>query len=289
VILVAGATGMLGSEIVRRLLEQDREVRILVRPPSDYAALVDAGAQPVIGDFKDPPSLQAAADGVDTVVTTANSARRGPPDTVEAIDLQGNQHLIEAAMAAGVKQFIFLTGGPATRSDSPIPFVAAKGAAEDRLRAESMPWTILAPDPYFEVWVEMVVAGPAMSGGEVVYIGSGERRHSMISIQDVAQFAVASVANPAAHNRRLEIGGPEPISWKDAVSAFERALGRPIRQRGVPPDERIPSVPEQVKPLLASLDMYDSPMDTGELAEAFGVAQTSIEDYARARVASAQA
>lgn len=287
-ILVAGATGMLGGEIARRLLAQGQEVRILVRPPSDHAALVEAGAQPVLGDFKDPTSLAAAVRGVDTVVTTANSARRGPPDTVEAVDLNGNRHLIEAATAAGVGHFIFLSGAPTTRSDSPIPFVAAKGAAEDQLRAGSMPWTILAPEPYIEVWVEMVVAGPALSGGEVAYIGSGERRHSMVSIQDVAQFTVASVDNPAARNRRLEIGGPEPISWKDAVAAFERALGRPIRQRGVPPDEPVPGIPEQVTPLLASFDLYDSPMDIRELTDEFGVTQTSIEDYARERVAAAR-
>lgn len=288
-ILVAGATGMLGSEIARRTLEQGHEVRILVRPQSDYSALVDAGAQPVHGDFKDPNSLEVAVRGVGTVVTTANSARRGPPDTVVAVDLRGNHDLINAAAAAGVGHFIFLTGAPDTRFDSPIPFVAAKGAAEDQLRAGSMPWTILAPLPYLEVWVEMVVAGPAVSGGEVVYIGSGERRHSMISVHDVAQFAVASVDNPAARNRRLEIGGPQPISWKDAVAAFERALGRTVPQRGVSSGERVPTVAEQITPLLASFDMYDSPMDTRALAAEFGVTQTSIEDYARQRVAAASA
>jgi NADH dehydrogenase len=280
---------MLGSEIVRRLLAQGREVRILVRPQSDYAALVDAGAEPVIGDFKDPPALQAAVRGVDTVVTTANSARRGPPDTVEAVDLHGNRHLIEASSTAGVGHFIFLSGAPTTRSDSPIPFIAAKGAAEDQLRAGAMPWTILAPESYMEIWVDWVVAAPAMSAGEVMYVGSGERLHSMVSIQDVAQFVVASVDNPATRNRRLEIGGPEPISWKDAIAAFERALGRPIPQRGVAPGEPIPGIPEQVMPLLASLDMYDSPMDTRDLADEFGVTQTSIEDYARERVAAARA
>jgi uncharacterized protein YbjT (DUF2867 family) len=285
VILVAGATGMLGSEIVRRLLAAGREVRILVRPPSDYAALVEAGAEPVIGDFKDPPSLAAAVQGVDCVVTTANSARRGPPDTVEAVDLRGNHDLIAAASTAGVGHFIFLSGAPDTRSDSPIPFIAAKGAAEDQLRAGSMPWTILAPDPYMEVWVDWVVAGPATSGREVVYVGSGERRHSMISIHDVAGFAVAAVDNPNARNRRLELGGPQPISWKDAVAAFEQALGRPVHQRGVAPGEPVPGIPDQVLPLLASLDMYDSPMDTRPLAEEFGVSQTSIEAYARQRVA----
>jgi uncharacterized protein YbjT (DUF2867 family) len=148
-----------------------------------------------------------------------------------------------------------------------------------------MAWTILAPEPYFEVWVDWVVGVPAAAGEEVVYVGSGERRHSMISIQDVAQFAVASVENPAARNRRLEISGPEPFSWRDAVATFERVLDRPLRSRGVPPGEPVPGIPDQVLPLLASLDAYDSPMDTRQLADDFGVRQTSLEDFARHRLA----
>lgn len=128
---------MLGREIVRRLLEQGREVRILVRPTSDYSALVATGAQLVEGDFKDPGSLAAAVRGVETVVTTANSARRPPPDTVEAVDLHGNRHLVEASAAAGVRHFIFLSAA-GSHSESPIQFLAAKGTTEDRLRAGSM-------------------------------------------------------------------------------------------------------------------------------------------------------
>lgn len=88
-ILVAGGTGRLGGLITRHLLEQGKEVRILVRrnSPSEELAkqgmatpietLIDAGAQPVYGDLKDRASLDAACQGIETVVTTANSARRG--------------------------------------------------------------------------------------------------------------------------------------------------------------------------------------------------------------------
>lgn len=286
-ILVVGATGMLGSLIVQRLLGAGKEVRILVRPGSDYDELVASGAQPTQGDLTQPASLEVAVSGVDTVVTTANSARRAPPDTVDAVDLHGNMSLIDAARAAGVEHFVFVTGAPVTSADSPIPFIAAKGASEDRLRASGMDWTVLAPNPYLEIWVGMVVARPALSGEEVVYVGSGERRHSMVSVHDVAQFAAASVDNPVAHNRRLMIGGPEPISWRDAVATFERVLGRRVRQRGVQPGEPVPGVPEQVLGLLAFLDTYDSPLDTTELASEFGVDQTSLEDYARSVAAEA--
>lgn len=280
-ILVVGATGMLGGMIAERLLQGGSQVGILVRPGSDYARLERLGAEPVIGDMKEPQTLAAACRGVRTVITTANSARRAPPDTAEAVDLIGNANLVEAARDAGVEHFIFMSGGPATSLDSDIPFVRAKAETERRVRESGMTFTILRAQPYFEIWVGMVVTRPALAGEVVTYVGTGERRHSMISVADVAEFAVAAVDHPAARDQLLVLSGPEPISWRDAVAAFERALGRPIQQRGVPPGEPVPGVPEQIHPLLASFDTYDSPLDATDLARTFGVRLTRIDDYAR--------
>src|SRR5207245_4735193 len=108
-ILVVGATGELGSAIVRRLLGRGERVRALVRKSSDASRVQElrgAGAETVEGDLKDPASLQRACAGIETVVTTANSARRGPPDTVETVDDKGNAALVEAAKKAGVRRFV---------------------------------------------------------------------------------------------------------------------------------------------------------------------------------------
>ena len=72
-ILVVGATKRLGGTIARRLLADRRPVRVLVRPQSDYQSLVQAGAEPVIGDLKDPASLGSACDGIEAIITTANA------------------------------------------------------------------------------------------------------------------------------------------------------------------------------------------------------------------------
>ena len=76
-ILIVGATGNLGGAITRTLLAQGLPVRILARSQSNYQPLVDEGAQVVLGDLKERGSLDAACQGVDTVITTANSAARG--------------------------------------------------------------------------------------------------------------------------------------------------------------------------------------------------------------------
>ena len=279
-ILVAGATGQLGGMITRRLLEQGKEVRILVREGSDHRALVDAGAQRVFGDLKDRASLDAAIAGVETVVTTANSARRGGDDNPQTVEHRGNQNLVEAASAAGVRHFIF-TSALGASPDAPDPFVSGKARTEQRLRESGMTYTILAPNIYMEVWVGMVVAAPALQGQEVVYVGSGERRHSMVSVGDVAKFAAAAVDHPAAQDQYLVIAGPEAFSWRDAVAAFERILGRSILHRGVAPGEPVPTVPQQIHGLLAWMDTFDSPIDISETAQTYGVELTPLEDVIR--------
>lgn len=189
-ILVVGATGDVGGSIARRLLESGHTVRILVRQGSDHGALVEAGAEPVFGDLKDPSSLDPACAGVETVVTTANSAKRGGDDTVESVDLDGNRALVEAATQAGVKRFIFVSALGAD-SDSPVPFLHAKARTEEAIQASGMGYEILRPDVYMDVWVPVVVGIPMQTGQAVRLVGEGSHRHSFVFSGDVGRFAVA--------------------------------------------------------------------------------------------------
>ena len=198
-ILVVGATGNLGGAVTQILLAQGQSVRILARSQSNYHPFADAGAQIVLGDLKQRDSLDAACRGAETVITTATSAARGGEDTVQTVDLEGNRNLIDAAKAAGVKQFIFvsvLTADP----NSPVPFLQTKGKTEDALRASGLRYTILAPNGFMELMVAGVVGMPAMMGQPVTIVGGGRRKHSFISAGDVAAFILAAIGNPAARS-----------------------------------------------------------------------------------------
>jgi uncharacterized protein YbjT (DUF2867 family) len=284
-ILVVGATGKLGGSIARRLLADGKDVRILVRPGSSYGELVEDGAEPVTGDLKNPDTLAAACAGIEAVVTTANAIGRGGDDTIESVDLHGNQHLIEAADAQGVRRFIF-TSVLGASSDNPMPFIKAKAEAEQRLTNTGMTWTILQPDLYMDVWLPMAVGGPALAGQPVTLVGEGRRRHSMVAVNDVVSYAAAALDHEAADNARLPIGGPEPISWWDAVAAFERELGREIQVRTVPVGEPIPGMPDQVYGLFSMLETYDSPLDMSALSATFDVPPTTVNDFVHTFVAS---
>src|SRR5947207_5312266 len=285
-ILVVGATGNLGGAVTRMLLAQGQPVRILARSQSNYQPLAEAGAQVVLGDLKQRGSLDPACEGVDTVITTANSVARGGEDNPQTVDLEGNRNLIDAAKAAGINQFIFvsvLTADP----NSPVPFIQAKGKTEDYLRASGLPYTIIAPNAFMEIWAAMVVGMPAMMGQPVMIVGGGRRKHSFISASDVAAFILASIGNPAAINQKLLLGGPEPLSFRDAVAIYERVLGHQIPIRSVAPGEPVPGFPEMVAQLLAALDTYDSPVEMTQTARTFGIQLTPLEEVARRTARSA--
>jgi NADH dehydrogenase len=286
-ILVVGATGMLGGIITQQLLAQGKDVRILARhnSPSEALAaqgmatsvqtLIDAGAQPVHGDLKDRASLDRAVDGVDTVVTTANSAFRDGEDTVETVDLQGNLNLIAAAQTAGARRFIY-TSVLGADTNSPIPLVRCKAEAEAILRESGMTYTVLAPNLIAEVWVGVVVGALLQAGQPVTLVGEARTKHSMVSIGDVAAFAVAAVDNPAAANATLPIGGPEGLSWREVVAMAGDVVGQELPVRFVQSGEPVPFVPGPVQQSMAIQDTYDSILPMNELAATYGVTLTPM-------------
>jgi uncharacterized protein YbjT (DUF2867 family) len=284
-ILVVGATGSLGGSIVRGLLEQGQQVRALVRTAPDAKVMTDLGAEPAVGDLKDRASLDAACQGIETVITTANSAKRGGEDNPETVDDKGNRQLIDAAEAAGVEQFVFVSALGASAS-SPVPFMAGKGKAEEHLRASGMPYTILEPNLYMDVWLSMLFGMPLAQGLPITLVGDGLRKHTFIAEDDVRAFALAAVGNPAASNQTLVVAGPQTLSFRDVVAAYERVLGRSLEVRHLKAGEPLPGAPEFISQMLAALDTYDSPIPMEETARTFGIQLTSVDEFARRNVSA---
>lgn len=277
-ILVVGSTGQLGGRIASALLAQGERVRIMVRPGSPSGALVAAGAEPVVGDLKAAATLVAACAGVDAVITTANSASRTEPDTVESVDLLGNLALVDAAESCGVRRFVFVSALGADVSH-PMPLLRAKGAVEERLRSSHLAWTALRPNVYMDRLIPLVVGAPALAGRPVTLVGSGHRRHSFVATGDVAAYCLAALRAPDAAGRAVTVAGPESISWTDVVEAFEREVGRAISVNHVAPGEPVPDLPDFVTGLLAALETYDSPIDMSATARWLGVVPTPLATY----------
>jgi NADH dehydrogenase len=278
-ILVVGGTGSLGGKIVDRLVAEGESVRVLARPTSHSSPLREAGVEVVIGDLTDAPTLAPACEGATVVITTASATRRGD-DSPENVDQRGSQNLIDAAQSAGVDRFVF-TSTIGASADSPVPAFRAKGIAEEHLRNSGIDYAILHANAFMDVWFGMMIEMPIATGQPVTLVGESRRRHSFIAERDLAAFAIAAARHPAARNNVLTLGGPEPLTFRDVVAAYEEALGRPIAVRSVDPGAPIPGLPEPVWGIAAALETFDSPIPMEETARVYGVPLTSAREFAR--------
>lgn len=230
-ILVSGATGVLGTEICRRLVARDVAVRALVRVDSDTDALADMGCDFATGDLTDPPSLRGALEGVDQVINTATSIaalRQG--QKMAAIDRDGVCALVDAAREADVRNFTFVSIPPTAES---IRFFGYKRMVEEHLRASPMTATILQPGAFMDSAFNPAT-GWDVAGGKVKMIGSGKTRTPFIAVEDVAKAAVAVSMDETLQGREWPIAGPESLSYREALAIFEEVFGRSAKVQSVP-------------------------------------------------------
>lgn len=285
--LVVGATGLVGGDAVRGLVEAGREVRALVRDPAERQEarnLEELGVEVVVGDLTRPESLVAACRGVDVVVCSATSMPDPGPDGLERVDGAGVRSLIEAAEEAGVGRFVYVSFSGNMEYDSPLR--DAKRSAEERLAESPMQAVVLRPSFFMEVWL-----GPELgfdpSSGTVRLYGSGEAPVSYVSAHDVARFAVAAATREDGDSRVLEIGGPEAISQREAMRHFARELGAELEVERVP-IEAIRAQHDAEDPLARTFgalmlayaegDVIENARDT---AKRYEITLRSVADWAR--------
>jgi uncharacterized protein YbjT (DUF2867 family) len=237
-ILVVGATGLVGGDVCRRLAAQGVATRALVRTTSDPAkvdALRALGAEVASGDLRDPASLAEACRDVTAVISTASSMPFGYEAGVNDIastDLAGTLHLVDAARAAGVVRHVVYVSFSGN-IDLDFPLRNAKRTVEDHLKLSGLTYTILRPSYFMEVWLSPAVGFDAANAKATIY-GSGTNPISWISLADVANFAVRALDAPQARNATIELGGPEALTPLQVVGAFEQTYRRPFEVQHVP-------------------------------------------------------
>jgi len=232
--LIVGATGMVGGEICRLLGERRKRVRALVREtssPESVARLKGLGVEIVHGDLKDRASLDRACRGVTTVISTATSTRSAREgDTLASVDHQGQLDIIDAAKAAGIERFIFISFPPV---DIGFPLQSAKRGAEELLKQSWMTYTILQPTFFTEVWLSPALGFDIANETARIY-GEGENKISWISFQDVAKFAVSALNASNAKNTVIKLGGPQALSPLECVRLAEQTVRKQFTVEHVP-------------------------------------------------------
>ena len=230
-ILLTGATGTVGSALLRRLTAEGRPVRALVR---DQRRLGDqrVRVQIALGDLADPPSFRNALRGVDTVVHLAASIRDQPGASIEELNALATLRLVRAAERAGVERFVFFSAMNATHH-SRTRFFRAKALAERAVGESSLSTLIFKPSIIYtpgDPWLTLLDRLSRLPA--VPVSGSGKARFQPLWADDVADAVMAGLSNGAAAG--FELAGPEVLSYDDIVRTVLRAAHRRRRLLHVP-------------------------------------------------------
>ena len=287
-ILVVGSTGYLGMEVCRQLTVANKKVTGLIRKtsaPEKVNALKQWGVETLEGDLKDKASIKKALAGVTTVISTASSTiSHQDGDSIQTVDNEGQSNLVDAAVSAGVKQFIFISVSPMP-DDSPL--MLAKQKVENKITASGMAYTILQPSFFMEIWL-----GPALGfdfpNAKATIYGAGLNKISWIAIKDVAAFAVAAIDNPYAKNKKLPLGGAEALSPLEVVALFEKVGNKKFELQHVPVEVlegQRNGAPDDLGKSFASIMLgYASgdEINMNETLKPIPVKMVSVQDYANA-------
>jgi uncharacterized protein YbjT (DUF2867 family) len=228
-LLLTGATGLVGSALLRRLVAEGAQVRCLVRDPRRLGAQ-RVRVQIALGDLTDPPSFRNALRGVHTVVHLAASIRDQPRGSIEELNGIATWRMVQAAQRSGVERFVFFSVlGASTHHRA--RFFRAKALAEQAVREASLDTTVFAPsivyapgDPWLTLLERMALL-PAMPVS-----GRGRAAYQPIWAEDVADSVMSALRAPAgsaeSRHTRYELAGPETLDQNEIVRLVLRSLGR---------------------------------------------------------------
>jgi uncharacterized protein YbjT (DUF2867 family) len=225
VLLLTGATGLVGSALLPRLTASGRPVRCLVRDPRRLGA-ERVRVQLALGDLSDPPSFRNALRGVDTVVHLAAAIRDQAGGSIEELNAVATWRMVQAARAAGVRRFVFFSAQSASAHNR-ARFMRAKALAERAVAESGVPHTIFAPSIVYAPGDVFLTLLERLALLPVVPIsGSGRALFEPIWAEDVADCVMAALERPDGAER-YELSGPETLSYDAIVELALRAAGRP--------------------------------------------------------------
>lgn len=218
-ILIVGATGLLGRATALPLLAQGHAVRALVRDRARAAELQRAGAEIFIGDLTDARSLELACKGVDRVFACAHSMLGRGQYASAQVDHVGHSALLAAARDAKVEHFVY-TSVMGARENHPIDYFRTKFEIEAAVKGSGMGYTILRPSPFMEQHVHRFNGQWLLERGFTVIIGPGTKPRNFVAVRDVAPFAVQALGEDDLNGRTLEIGGPDNMGNSEVAAMY---------------------------------------------------------------------
>ena len=276
-ILITGATGTVGSEVVKRLSAEGVQVRAVTRDPGKADIIRLPQVEVVKGDFEDADAIRRACSGVDRAFLVTNSTARTEHHQIAFTRL---------AHQSGVRHIVKLSQLHADARASGR-FLRYHAVVEAAIRASGLTFTFLRPNLYMQGLLNFRQSIQAQSA---FFAAAGDARISAVDVRDLADVAVAALTSAQHDNKSYALTGPDALTFAEMAHQLSRAVGRPITFVDVPPESMRAALADlgfpawQADGLLEEFAMYRRGEATGVepgVREALGRPPRSFDEFAR--------
>jgi len=216
-ILLAGATGFLGSHIARQLIKNSCNLRVIVRSPDKLSRKILEVADVFRAEVTQPGSISGCCEGIDTVISTVGITRQKDALKYLDVDYQANLNLLNEAHASGVRKFVYVSvlNGDKLRH---LKICDAKEKFVEQLKNSSLEYCVIRPNGFFSDMAEFYTMAKK---GNVYVFGSGEQKTNPIHGEDLAAICIRAIDGT---DLEITAGGPETLTYNQiAKIAFEVA------------------------------------------------------------------
>lgn len=229
-ILLAGAFGNLGAEILKSLCRQGHEV-VAADLKERKIEGTEGKYRFVSIDATNPDTLKGICDGVEVVITTMGLTGASTKFTSYDIDYKGNMNLYEEAKRAGVKKFNYISVISCDEKGAEkVPMLHAKYMVEEEIKKQSMDWIIYRPTGYFYDIAK--VFKPYVDKGEMQLLkGYGNVRANVVDCEDFADFIVEHMNDT---NKTYNVGGKETYTYEEMADMCFKAAKKPLKIKWAP-------------------------------------------------------
>lgn len=288
--LITGATGFVGSHLVRRVAGEGRPVRALARRPVEIA-----GAEVFTGDLTEPASLPGVVSGVDVVVHAAaitGNLKEPYGGAYDKINRVGTENLVEAARDAGVRRIVLLSGLGTTRAAAGT-YMATRWGMEEAVRGSGLEYAILQPSVLFGDGAEFVgaLARLVRTSPVVPIVGGRGLRFQPLWVEDLVTCLLASTGPAAPLGSEVALGGPDQLTMAEILHLIADTLGR--RRLFVPVPTAIAALQARVMtavlpnppltPAAIELFAFDNVTDLDSVERSFHFQPRSFRSHLRQR------